>query len=136
MSTFGVILCAPSYFGAHLPAAHGPARGSSAHLSTAIDRLTGPRNDYGELIVPFGRRGPLVYSHVDERVFAGRGAALVSRGPNLLAGHYRQVALFQSSLGKTLAAAAMSGRPGRYWRPGERYAQITGCVLPCRPVCV
>jgi hypothetical protein len=53
-------LCAPSYFGAHLPAALEPGRGRSVHLSTAIDRLTGPRNDFGKQNDPFRRRGHLV----------------------------------------------------------------------------
>lgn len=52
MSTFGVILCSQLFWGS-LPAALEPTAALSAYISTAIDRLTGPRNDVSKLNDPF-----------------------------------------------------------------------------------
>jgi hypothetical protein len=45
MSTFGVILYFQLFWGS-LTAALEPAAAPSVHISTAIDRLSDPRNDF------------------------------------------------------------------------------------------
>jgi hypothetical protein len=54
--------CAPCYFGALLPAALEPTAVVSAYISTAIDRLTGPRNDFSKLNDPFSTGSILTMS--------------------------------------------------------------------------